>query len=123
MSVNEAHVKVPLGDLSSGSPIHFSFVRDGQPLSGFLITHDGDVHAYVNRCPHIAVSLDFGDGILMDPTNKFIQCQVHGAQFLPESGECFWGPPLGERLERLPVSLTDTHACVNVIQSNDTKER
>ena len=107
-------ITVPLAKLSPSTPVHFGFERDGETLGGFLILHDSQVYAYVNRCPHITVSLDFGDGHLMDPSGKFIQCQVHGAQFLPESGDCFWGPPLGEKLEALPLTVSATHAFVEV---------
>ena len=108
-------VEVPITGLATGSPVHFTFERDGKTTGGFLVLHEGQVHAYVNLCPHIAISLDFGDGIVMGASKKFIECQVHGAQFLPESGECFWGPPVGQRLEKLPVSATETHASVTIL--------
>jgi nitrite reductase/ring-hydroxylating ferredoxin subunit len=107
-------ISVPIAELQEGTPILFAFERRGQPLSGFVLEHEGNLFAYVNRCPHITVSLDLGDGVLMTESKKFIECQVHGAQFLPESGECFWGPARGYALEALPVERQGLHAAVSV---------
>ena len=107
-------VKVPIDGLRPGHPILFTFQKREKTVEAFLVLHDLKVYAYINRCPHVSVSLDFGDGYLMDSTRKFIQCQVHGARFLPETGECFWGPPRGLELESLPVTVTPTHALVSV---------
>jgi len=113
MTDQHSPLSVSLDKLAPGKPVHFEFMRGDEQLGGFIVIHDGQIQAYVNRCPHISFSLDFGDGVLMDPSGKFIRCQVHGAQFLPESGECFWGPALGQRLEVLPLVVRDKHALID----------
>jgi nitrite reductase/ring-hydroxylating ferredoxin subunit len=107
-------ILVSIATLEEGSPVLFAFERKGQPLSGFVLEHEGNLFAYVNRCPHVTLSLDLGDGIVMTESKKFIECQVHGAQFLPESGECFWGPARGHSLEALPVKRQGLHAAIHI---------
>lgn len=94
-------VRVPVGDLPPGRTRLFEFVRGGWDLTGFVVNHDGDLHAYVNRCPHVPYSLDFGDGSVMTPDRRTIICSSHGARFDPETGRCFAGPVVGRSLERL----------------------
>jgi len=94
-------VRVDIAGLADGDIRHFRFTRAGEHLGGFVVGHEGASHVYVNRCPHVTYSLDLGDGNVQDPTGKLLQCYSHGAMFLPESGECFMGPVIGRRLERL----------------------
>ena len=96
-------VRVDVAGLTDGDVRHFHFERDGETLGAFVVAHEQDLLVYVNRCPHVTYSLDFGDGNVQDPTRRFLQCFSHGAKFLPESGECFMGPVVGRRLEALPA--------------------
>jgi nitrite reductase/ring-hydroxylating ferredoxin subunit len=98
-------IRVSVKGLGPGQTCVFHFERQSEQLSGFVINHEGRFHTYVNRCPHVTYSLDIGDGSLLDKTGKFLQCSVHGAMFLPESGECFMGPVVGRSLESLPNEL------------------
>ena len=97
-----AFVRIPIDSVRPGRPGFFTFERDQESLTGFVVLHEGVYNAYVNRCPHVPYSLDFGDEEVMDKDGQFILCQTHGARFLPESGACFWGPPMGFSLERFP---------------------
>jgi nitrite reductase/ring-hydroxylating ferredoxin subunit len=97
-------VRVDVAGLCEGDVRHFRFERDAEHLGAFVVRHDGALHVYVNRCPHVTYSLDFGDGNVQDPSRRFLQCYSHGAMFLPESGECFMGPVVGRRLEPLPAT-------------------
>ncbi len=94
-----------VSDLEEGGTRHFSVEREGERLGGLVLRHEGRLHAYVNRCPHVTYSLDLAGGDVKDETGEFLMCHVHGAMFLPESGECFIGPVVGRRLERLEVEL------------------
>jgi nitrite reductase/ring-hydroxylating ferredoxin subunit len=96
-------VRVDIAGLKEGEVRHFRFERDEERLGAFVVRHEGELRVYVNRCPHVTYSLDFGDGNVQDPTRRFLQCYSHGAMFLPESGECFMGPVVGRRLEALPA--------------------
>lgn len=79
----------------------FSFVRRGQTLGGLLILTEAGPRAFVNRCPHVPYTLDFGDGDVLH--EGAIVCVNHGARFDPQSGRCIWGPARGRGLEMLPL--------------------
>jgi nitrite reductase/ring-hydroxylating ferredoxin subunit len=79
----------------------FTFVRRGQTLGGFVVLTGAGPRAYVNRCPHVPYSLDFGDGDVLH--EGAIVCANHGARFEPTSGRCVWGPARGRGLEALPL--------------------
>ncbi|WP_444679037.1 Rieske (2Fe-2S) protein [Halomonas sp. E19] len=63
---------------------------DGRRL--FLVSVHGVVSAFVNRCPHQQVPLNWDDASFLEAGGELIQCGVHGALFLPETGECVFGP-------------------------------
>ena len=73
----------------------------------FLVRQDGEVYAYLNRCPHTGVSLDWVPDQFLDVTEKLIQCATHGAQFRIEDGLCIYGPCHGASLTRIPVTVED----------------
>ncbi|MCB9729073.1 MAG: Rieske 2Fe-2S domain-containing protein [Deltaproteobacteria bacterium] len=107
-------VRLRFRGLGPGRTRLFPFERDGERLTGILVDASGEPRAYVNRCPHVTYSLDMGDGDVMDATRKFLLCHSHGAMFLPESGECFWGPVVGKSLEPLPCRLDGDDVIVTI---------
>lgn len=56
------------------------------------------VRAYLNRCPHLGVPLNWQDDDFMDVDAVFLRCATHGALFEPDSGLCISGPCRGEWL-------------------------
>lgn len=69
----------------------------------FVIKMRGQVHAYINSCPHTGVTLNWLPDQFLDYSGELIQCAMHGAQFRPADGYCVWGPCQGQSLK--PVSL------------------
>ena len=67
---------------------------------------DGVVRGFRNRCPHVSVELDWGDGRCM-PEPGVLVCSMHGAQFEADTGACFAGPCAGQSLEPIPVAVRD----------------
>ncbi|MGQ4878217.1 Rieske (2Fe-2S) protein [Billgrantia sp. LNSP4103-1] len=90
-------------DELKGMPSRGVVLPDGR--SAFLVRVHGRISAFVNRCPHRQVPLNLPDGDFLESSRELIQCGVHGALFLPESGECVFGPCQGRSLEPLPVSV------------------
>jgi len=79
-------------------------VRHGaRELNVFVIRRNGRAHAYLNRCPHTGVNLDWTPGRFLDWTRRMIQCSTHGALFRIEDGFCINGPCAGRSLVPLPV--------------------
>jgi nitrite reductase/ring-hydroxylating ferredoxin subunit len=69
----------------------------------FLVRWRGQHYAYVNKCRHIAMSLDWVENRFFDEDGRYVLCSTHGALFEPDSGECVSGPPFGRRLVRVPL--------------------
>ena len=86
-----------------GKGVRFTVERDGESQPAFLIRHGGAVYAYVNRCAHVGVELDWAEGEFFDLTGLYLMCSTHGATYLPKTGRCLRGPCSGRGLVRLPV--------------------
>ena len=93
-----------------GDGVRFEIDWQGDTVSAFAIRHDGQVRAYVNRCGHIAVELDWKQGKFFDPDGEYLLCSTHGALYAPESGACRGGPCRGAGL----ISLDAFEAGGNV---------
>jgi len=71
----------------------------------FIVHWGGGHHAYVNKCRHIAMSMDWVENRFFDEDRRYILCATHGALFEPASGECVSGPPFGKRLIVVPLEV------------------
>lgn len=94
-----------LEQLSDPGSYGFSLEIDGKPLEGFVVQRDAELFAYRNSCPHTGSPLDWVEHQFLDIEGALIQCAVHDARFLIDSGECVYGPCPGESLESLSVSV------------------
>ncbi len=92
----------PSSALPEGSSRGFQLTVEGRPLSLFAVSREGQVHLYLNRCPHRGVALNWQPDEFLDDSNSLIRCACHGALFLIDSGECVAGPCAGEHLQALP---------------------
>jgi len=84
----------------------FRFTVDspnGNWMPAFAVRYDGAVFAYVNRCAHISVELDWAEGDFFDTSGLYLICATHGATYFPDSGKCAAGPCKGGRLASLPT--------------------
>ncbi len=75
----------------------------GNPLPAFAIRYRGVVFAYVNRCAHISVELDWAEGNFFDSSGLYLICATHGAAYFPDNGRCAAGPCKGGGLQPLPM--------------------
>lgn len=73
----------------------FEVVYGGQTCRAFAIRYQGRVHAYLNRCTHVAMEMDWRPHHFFDLTGEFLVCASHGALFAPDSGRCLGGPGRG----------------------------
>ena len=96
-----------LDRLSDPGSFGFSLESGGQRVDGFVVYRDGEVFAYRNSCPHTGSPLDWVDHQFLDLDGSLIQCAVHDARFLIDTGECVFGPCPGESLEPLDVRIED----------------
>jgi nitrite reductase/ring-hydroxylating ferredoxin subunit len=72
-----------------------------QGINLLVVRQYGQVHAYLNRCPHRGVPLHWQEDVFLDDSASLIRCATHGALFLIDSGECVAGPCAGQALESL----------------------
>lgn len=86
-----------------GSGLRFAVERGGETLQGFAIRYDGKAYAYLNRCAHVGIELDWVPGQFFDSGGLYLMCATHGAAYEPETGRCVWGPCKGAGLIPLPV--------------------
>jgi nitrite reductase/ring-hydroxylating ferredoxin subunit len=62
------------------------------------------VHAYLNRCAHRSLELDWNEGDFFDAFGEHLLCATHGARYAPASGACVGGPCRGAGLVKPAVS-------------------
>jgi nitrite reductase/ring-hydroxylating ferredoxin subunit len=93
-----------VGDLHPGETKKFFLSVNGHEEECFVVNHRGTLYAYVNRCSHIPMTMDWIDNQFMTEDKEFIQCATHGACYQPDTGECVAGPPCGKFLTRVPLA-------------------
>lgn len=71
-----------------------------------LVWQDGTLHAWKNRCPHLGIGLDWGDGRCKTGDNQ-LTCMMHGATFRADDGFCTGGPCAGDSLREVPIRIVD----------------
>ena len=94
-----------LEQISDPGSFGFSVTFDGKSVEGFVVQRDAELFAYRNSCPHTGSPLDWVEHQFLDIEGALIQCAVHDARFLIDTGECIYGPCPGECLESLSVSV------------------
>ena len=78
----------------------------GQSCLAFAIRFEGRVHAYLNRCSHVPMEMDYQPNRFFDSSGQYLICATHGAMYSPESGACQGGPCRGG-LVKISVSEQD----------------
>jgi nitrite reductase/ring-hydroxylating ferredoxin subunit len=86
-----------------GRAVLFDVLEYGRPARAFALRFDGHVVAYLNRCAHVPVEMDWTPGEFLDADREFIVCAIHGAHYHPATGRCAGGPCNGGRLRVLNV--------------------
>lgn len=76
-------------------------------LTAFALRFDGRVVAYLNRCLHVPVEMDWQPGEFLDSGRQVIICAVHGAAYEPLGGRCVGGPCGRGRLTPIEVEERD----------------
>lgn len=80
---------------NGGLAVPFDVIYQGQTCRAFAVRHDGQVHAYLNRCTHVAMEMDFQPDRFFDATGRWLICATHGALHSPSTGACLGGPCRG----------------------------
>ncbi len=94
-----------VGDVAPGETRKFLLPSPGGPTEAFVVNFRGELHAWVNRCRHVPLTMDWVENRFLDASRDFIVCGTHGALYRPDTGECVEGPPLGRALLRVPLRV------------------
>lgn len=86
-----------------GHGVRFDLPELGEHITGFVVRYNAQLHAYVNRCAHVAVELDWNAGDFFDVGKDYLICAVHGAHYRPADGYCVMGPCKGGALQKIAV--------------------
>jgi nitrite reductase/ring-hydroxylating ferredoxin subunit len=95
------------GDLKHGESMKFLLPIRGVDEECFVINYHGHFHAYVNRCRHVPMAMDWVDNQFFAERNRYLTCQTHNAYYEPTTGECIAGPQsaCGKFLYRVPLEI------------------
>ncbi len=86
---------------------------EDEEIPAFVVKYDGQPRAFLNRCGHIAVQLDYSPGEFFSDDGQTLMCATHGAEYAPDTGACLGGPCYGIGLEPLNVSLVGDDIILN----------
>ena len=90
-----------------GKGMRFPVTAGGHDATGFVVRYGGKAYAYLNRCAHVPIELDWAEGQFFESSGLYLMCATHGAIYVPESGLCAGGPCRGGRLRPIPVAERD----------------
>ncbi|QYF91969.1 Rieske 2Fe-2S domain-containing protein [Massilia sp. PAMC28688] len=90
--------------VEGGKGVRFPVLAFGDKATGFVVRYDGKPYAYLNRCAHVPIELDWAEGEFFESSGLYIMCATHGAIYVPESGYCAGGPCKGARLRSIAVT-------------------
>jgi nitrite reductase/ring-hydroxylating ferredoxin subunit len=96
-------------DLAPGESQKFMLPIRGADEECFVINFSGEFHAYVNRCRHVPMAMDWVDNQFFAEEGRYLMCQTHNACYEPGSGECIAGPEsaCGKFLYRVPIVIEE----------------
>jgi len=94
----------------SGLAVPFDVVYAGQTCRAFAVRFEGQVQAYLNRCTHVAMEMDFQPDRFFDTEGRWLLCATHGATYAPDTGECVGGPCRGGLVK---ITLSESNGVVH----------
>ncbi|MFM7699033.1 MAG: Rieske (2Fe-2S) protein [Limnohabitans sp.] len=94
----------------SGLAVPFDVVYAGQTCRAFAVRFEGQVQAYLNRCTHVAMEMDFQPDRFFDSEGRWLLCATHGATYSPQTGECVGGPCRGGLVK---INLSESQGVVH----------
>ena len=103
--------KKGFADLSAKS---FKAKVRGQVFQGFVVRQGDKYYAYRNLCQHLPITLDLNDEDFFTHDKKYLQCQMHGAMYEINTGNCIAGPCLGARLMRLDLEEEEDRLVIRI---------
>jgi len=79
----------------------------GMQRNIFAVRRNGQIHVYLNCCPHAGALIDHIPGRFFAPDGVHLRCGMHGALFRIDDGVCVDGPCEGAALQRVLSEVRD----------------
>jgi nitrite reductase/ring-hydroxylating ferredoxin subunit len=96
--------------IDQGDAVPFDVTYLGQTCRAFAIRYAGQAHAYVNRCSHVPMEMDYQPNRFFDSSGHWLICATHGAMYDPKSGACIGGPGRGGLRK---IELTESNGVIH----------
>ena len=96
-----------------GRGVRFEVADENDTSPAFVVRHSQGLAAYINRCAHLALELDWDRGLFFDVDQLHLICATHGALYTADTGECVSGPCNGSGLEPLKVVEIEGVVCLS----------
>jgi nitrite reductase/ring-hydroxylating ferredoxin subunit len=90
-----------------GKGIRFPVTAFGEDAIAFVVRYGHRPYAYLNRCAHVPMELDWTEGEFFESSGLYLMCATHGALYEPDTGHCAGGPCRGGKLQPLQVIERD----------------
>lgn len=106
-------------DLRNGAEaVPFDVLYYGRACRGFAIRFQDQAYAYLNRCAHVPMEMDYQPNQFFDSTGQWLLCATHGALYSPQTGACRGGPCRGGLV---PIALSEHDGVVHWHTSHHLK--
>lgn len=86
-----------------GKGVRFPVTAFGEDCTAFVVRFGHQPRAYLNRCAHVPMELDWNEGEFFESGREFLMCATHGALYEPTTGRCAGGPCRGGKLHPVKV--------------------
>ncbi len=96
--------------VNGGRAVSFDVRYGGQTCRAFAIRFEGVPHAYLNRCTHVAMEMDYQPDRFFDDSGRWLLCATHGASYAPDTGDCAGGPCRGGLVK---IELSESQGVVH----------
>lgn len=106
--------------VDGGNAVCFTVMHGGEEAPAFVVRFGGVVHAYLNRCAHRGIRLDWDMGRFFDRHGRYLICAMHGAVYDPASGGCVWGPCSGGLVK---LAVIEKNSAVYLVSSDTSMLR
>jgi len=101
----------PSRDLADGGDaVPFDVTYLGETCRAFAIRYNGQAHAYLNRCTHVPMEMDYQPNRIFDDSGEWLLCATHGAAYRPDTGDCGGGPCRGGLVK---IELSESESVVH----------
>jgi nitrite reductase/ring-hydroxylating ferredoxin subunit len=86
-----------------GKGVRFPVTAGGEDCTAFVVRFAKLPRAYLNRCAHVPMELDWNEGEFFESSGEYLMCATHGALYEPTTGRCSGGPCRGGKLHPITV--------------------